>query len=154
MLQVGDSVGAFDAQTSTGQNVSLKGLLGTAFIVYFYPKSFTSGCTIETRRFASLYQDFKELDVEVLGVSSDSLQIQCDFADQMSASFPLVSDPQGKIYKAFGLTSLKIYRLVRRVTFFVDEQGKVELVTSVGMNFHGHPLDMLEYSQSRTPKTP
>lgn len=150
MLKVGDAVGSFDAQTSTGQNVSLEALRGTPFIVYFYPKSFTSGCTIETRRFASLYEDFKELGVEVLGVSSDSVQVQCDFADKMSASFPLVSDPAGKIYKAFGLSSLKMYRLVRRVTFFVDEQGKVEFATSVGINFHGHPMEMLEYAQARS----
>lgn len=149
MLKPGDPVAHFQGEASNGQTIALKSLVGQPFIAYFFPKSFTPGCTIETQRFASLYPEFQELGVEVVGISSDDVETQCDFAQEMSASFPIMADPKGLVYKAFDMPTLKLFRRARRVTFFIDEEGRVEKVFSVGFNFHGHPQDMLDYCKQR-----
>lgn len=152
MLKVGQQVGAFSGRASSGEEISLGGLLGRPFVVYFFPKSFTTGCTIETQRFAQLYPEFEAAGVEVVGVSADELETQCDFAKSTSASFPMMGDPEGQVYEAFGLPTLNVYRRIRRVTFVVDERGTVEQVFSVGLGFGQHPQEVLDYMKARQPK--
>jgi peroxiredoxin Q/BCP len=148
MLSVGDRVGAFEGESSTGERVKLDTLKGKPFVVFFYPKSFTPGCTIETRTFAQLYPKFAELGVELVGISIDKLQTQCDFAEKMGASFPIVADPGGEVAAAFGVKK-RLLPTYKRVTFVIDEQGVVEKVIPVGFGVGKHPEEVLEYLQSR-----
>ncbi len=92
-------------------------------VLYFYPKSFTSGCTIETKEFAHLYPRLQAQGVEVLGVSIDDAPTQKAFAENCHANFPIVADSTKAIARAYGVLGLTGF--AKRVTFFVDPGGTV-----------------------------
>ncbi len=123
MIAQGSAAPDFEAPTSTGQNLRLSGLRGKAVVLYFYPKSFTSGCTIETKEFANLYPRLQAHGVEVLGVSIDDAPTQKAFAEDCHANFPIVADSTKAIARAYGVLGLT--GLAKRVTFFVDPGGTV-----------------------------
>lgn len=150
MLKIGQQVGDFEAQTSSGETIRLEALRGAPFVAYFYPKSFTPGCTIETRNFAQLYPEFRERGVEVVGISADVLETQCKFAEEMGAEFPIVDDSSGGVAGAFGL-SKRLFLGYKRVTFVVDERGEVEQVFKVGLGWANHPREVLDYLDARAP---
>ena len=148
MLNEGEKVGAFEVASSTGDAVSGEGLAGRAYVAFFYPKSFTPGCTIETRNFATSYPDFQDAGVEVLGVSNDKLERQCSFAEKMGASFPILDDTSKAVGAAFGMKP-GLLGTYKRMTFVVDEQGKVEKIYDVGAGVGSHTEEVLEYMTSR-----
>ncbi len=148
MIREGEQVQDFEAQTSRGDTVRLSEMRGKAFVAYFYPKSFTPGCTIETRNFVQLYPEFEDLGVEVLGISADELETQCKFAGELGASFPIVDDSEGGVARSFGL-SKRLFMGYRRVTFVIDEEGRVEKLFKVGFNWSDHPGDVLAYIKER-----
>ncbi|MEM1349205.1 MAG: peroxiredoxin [Myxococcota bacterium] len=149
MLKVGDRVGAFEAESSTGRPIKLDELSGRAFVAFFFPKSFTPGCTLETRNFAGAYPEFQELGVEVVGISADTTSTQCSFADTMGASFPMVGDKSGDVARAFEMRK-GLMPMYKRVTFVIDEQGVVERVFKVGFGIHSHAKEVLDYMRART----
>jgi peroxiredoxin Q/BCP len=148
MLAQGQRVQDFEVKTSKGEVMSLAALRGKPLVVFFYPKAFTGGCTIETRRFAQLYPEFQALGAEVIGVSSDSVETQCSFAEETGASFPFVGDTDGKLGDIFGVKPL-IIPGYKRVTFVIDEQGVVEHVFKGELSFAGHSEDALAYLKAR-----
>jgi len=114
----------FEAEASSGK-VKLSDYKGKLIVVlYFYPKSFTPGCTREIQRFVELYDQFKELSAEVIGVSVDSLSTQKRFAEKYNAKFPIVSDKEKKISEAYQVLNEK-GTSAQRVTFIIDENGKI-----------------------------
>ena len=148
MLAVGDRISSFEGESSTGERIRLDALEGKPFVAFFYPKSFTPGCSIETHTFAKLYPEFQALGVEVIGISTDKIKTQCDFADKTGASFPIVADPGGHVAAAFGVKK-RILPTYKRVTFVIDEQGVVEKVIPVGFGVGRHPEEVLEYLRTR-----
>lgn len=92
-------------------------------ILYFYPKANTSGCTLEARGFTEHYAEFQHAGVAVVGVSVDSVESQKKFAAKCSIPFPLVADHDKAIAKRYGV--LGLLGIAKRVTFFVDADGKV-----------------------------
>jgi peroxiredoxin Q/BCP len=96
-----------------------------AVVLYFYPKDFTLGCTVEACTFRDSYEDFVGLGAEVIGVSEDSLESHDDFAKKHRLPFVLASDPNGAAARAFGVDS-SLFGLVKgRVTFVIDKEGVV-----------------------------
>ena len=93
-------------------------------VVYFYPRSFTTGCTIESKLFRDRYEEIQALGASVVGVSIDSLETQCRFADKYQLSFPVVPDPDGTITRAWGVKRA-LLDAAKRVTFVVDPSGKI-----------------------------
>lgn len=150
MIECGDAVDPFSAKTSTGKDVSLEELRGRAFVAYFYPRSFTPGCTVESRGFAQSYDTFCEHGVEILGVSTDTLEIQCQFAHEVGATFPILDDSGGHVARAFGMGK-RPFMGYKRVTFVVDEQGKIEKIFKVGFDWTHHPTQVLDYMKTRSP---
>ena len=144
----GERVGSFEAPTSRGTSIGSEALRGTPYIAYFYPKSFTSGCTVETQGFATFYSTFQDLGVEVVGVSPDPLETQCRFAAAHGAEFPIVDDTAGEVAAAFGLKRRPIIGGYKRLTFVVDERGVIERVIDVGRGWATHPREMLDYMRS------
>lgn len=129
-VQVGDCAPDFTLPTQTGSTVSLKDFLGKSiFVLYFYPKDNTGGCTKEACSFRDSYEVFKEAGAEVIGVSSDSVASHDKFAQKHRLPFILASDTGGKLRKRYGVpTALGI--LPGRVTYIIDKQGIVRHISS------------------------
>jgi len=113
----------FEADSSKGR-VRLSQLKGKKVILYFYPKSFTPGCTREIQRFVELYEQFVNLGAEILGVSVDSVETQKRFAEKYGAKFPVVSDKDKAISSTYEVLNEK-GSSAQRVTFIIDREGKV-----------------------------
>ena len=112
-------------------------------IVYFYPKDFTRGCTTEAKTFGLSYDKVKNLDAEVIGISSDPADSHSRFASECGVKFPLLSDRDGKVRALYGVkSSLGIFP--GRVTFVIDKQGVVRSVFSSQTNPKWHVSKALE----------
>jgi peroxiredoxin Q/BCP len=125
---VGKKIPAFTVTTTANAKLSSKDLLGTPYVLYFYPKDDTPGCTIEGKDFRDRYRDFEKLGVRILGVSRDSLASHEKFRDKYQLPFELVSDPDEKLCRLFDVIKDKnMYgrkvRGIERSTFLVDADG-------------------------------
>ena len=133
MLEVGMKAPNFTLKDKDGRDVSLSDFLGKKVVVYFYPKDNTPGCTRQACAFAGAYKQFAEKNVEVIGISKDSVASHIKFAEKFSLPFILLSDPELEAIKAYGVwQEKKLYGKVSmgvvRSTFIVDEKGNIESV--------------------------
>lgn len=132
-LEVGQQAPDFSLQDENGQTHSKEGLAGRRFILYFYPKAATPGCTTEACDFRDNLASLTAGGFEVLGVSPDDPEALRAFAADESLTFPLLSDPDAAVAKAYGSYGEKTIgdRTVEgtlRSTFAVDESGTLQLV--------------------------
>jgi len=133
MLTIGMKAPNFTLFDKKGEPVSLSDFLGKKVIVYFYPKDNTPGCTRQACAFASAYEEFKEIDAVVIGISKDSVASHLKFAEKYELPFILLSDPDLQAIESYGVwQEKKLYGKVSmgvvRTTFIIDEQGNVEKV--------------------------
>jgi peroxiredoxin Q/BCP len=129
-LSVGDKAPSFDLPSDSGDNVKLGDYSGKTFVLYFYPKDNTPGCTREAQAFTKLLPKFKKAGVDVLGVSKDSVASHCGFRDKLKLKVPLLSDPELEVHKAYGAFGEKVMygkkvKGVIRSTFLI-EKGKIK----------------------------
>lgn len=113
--------------------VQAKDLAGEAYVLYFYPKASTPGCTTETCDFECALPDFEGLGVRVLGASPDAPARQKKFASKHGISFPLLCDTEQKLASAYGVWQEKklygkTFMGIVRSTFLVDADGKIARV--------------------------
>lgn len=132
-LKPGSKAPAFKLATDDGGEISATALKGTAFVLYFYPKDNTSGCTREAIDFTRLAKEFKALGVTVIGVSKDSVVSHDKFRDKHNLKLVLASDPETKTAQAYGVWVEKtLYGRksmgVERATFLVDGAGKIRAI--------------------------
>ena len=133
MPKEGSMAPNFAAKDANGETVRLKHLRGQKVVLYFYPKDDTPGCTKEACSFRDAFADFKKRDIKVLGVSKDSEASHKKFAAKYKLPFTLLADPDHSIADAYGVYGEKkfmgrTYLGVKRVTFLIDEKGKVRKV--------------------------
>ena len=154
VLEAGSTVPDFDLPGSSQSEPdrdhwSSRDLRGRWLAVYFYPRDFTGGCTIEARGFESLHTDFLQAGAEVIGISADSVDDHESFCESEGLSFPLLSDPDGSVSKAYG-SWMAPYSL--RHTFLIDPDGILrERWVAVRPNGHAREvLDSLTSLQSKT----
>lgn len=131
-LTVGQQAPDFSLQDADGRTYSKEGLAGQRFILYFYPKAATPGCTTEACDFRDNLASLTAGGFAVLGVSPDSPEELQSFAADESLTFPLLSDPDSAVAKAYGSFGEKTIgdRTVEgtlRSTFVVDESGALQL---------------------------
>jgi peroxiredoxin len=122
-LRIGDPAPDFQGQVE-GRNVRLADYRGRYLVIYFYPKAFTPGCTRETLRFRDNYQELRALGADVVGVSSDQPEVQCEFATHTQVQFPLIADRHDLISALYG-AKRKLLPFDKRVTFIVDPEGRI-----------------------------
>ena len=120
----------FTLNDKDGNPVTLSDLFGKKIVLYFYPKDNTPGCTRQACAFSAAYEEFKSKNVEVIGISKDSVASHVKFADKYSLPFILLSDPELEAIKAYGVwQEKKLYGKVSmgvvRTTFIIDETGKI-----------------------------
>jgi peroxiredoxin Q/BCP len=118
-------------------------------VIYFYPKDFTPGCTLQAEEFTENYEKFKENNIEIIGISPDSEESHLKFREKMKIPYMLASDHNNLISKKYGTYGLKKfmgkeYYGVNRSTFLLDKQGKIiKIFQRVKPN--GHSKEVLEY---------
>lgn len=130
-LNIGDKAPNFKAESDTGETFSLSSLKGKPFVLYFYPKDDTSGCTAEACSFTENIKAFDKLGVTVLGVSKDSLEKHAKFRKKYDLKFPLLSDADGAVCEAYETWIEKSmygrkYMGIDRATFLIDADGKIQ----------------------------
>ena len=124
-LGVGDKAPEFTLTDQGGKTVSLKDFRGRKnVVVYFYPKDDTPGCTKEACTFRDQYTAFTDVGAEVFGISGDSAASHKAFAEKYRLPFPLLSDGDGTVRKAFGVPRT-LGLLPGRVTYVIDKQGVI-----------------------------
>jgi peroxiredoxin Q/BCP len=129
LLKEGQIAPPFTTHMVTGETeapVSLADFHGKKVILYFYPKDETSGCTKEACAFRDGYARYTSAGLVVLGCSISSAEEHKDFIRKNSLPFPLLLDPDKKIATAYGAANgIPILGLDRRITYVIDENGKV-----------------------------
>lgn len=122
MITIGAPAPDFEALTTTGNRFRLSELRGKPVVLYFFPKAFTPGCTMEAKQFASASPEFEAHGAQVVGISTDDHQTQCDFAASVGATFPMIADPSGKIARDYDVI-WPLLKLTKRVTYVIDAEG-------------------------------
>jgi len=127
---VGKKAPAFRLQDQSDKTVSSSSLKGKPYVLYFYPKDNTPGCTTESCDFRDAFGNFSKSKVTVLGVSPDSTKSHSGFAAKYELPFTLLSDPEKTLAQAYGVWALKKnygreYWGIVRSTFLVGANGKV-----------------------------
>ena len=125
---IGKKAPAFTASGTGRGEVSSEALSGTPYVLYFYPKDDTPGCTLEGQDFRDRHGDFKRLKMKVFGVSRDSVASHEKFREKYSFPFDLISDPDERLCKQFdvirekNMYGKKVLGVVRS-TFLIDGRG-------------------------------
>jgi peroxiredoxin Q/BCP len=123
-LKAGDQAPDFNLQASDGKTYKLSDFKGKkAVVIAWFPKAFTSGCTIECKSLAANGGKIRKYNVAYFMASVDPLEQNKGFAEQEKADFPLLSDPSKETAKAYGV--LNANGMARRWTFYVDKEGKI-----------------------------
>jgi peroxiredoxin Q/BCP len=142
----------FELPATGNQRFSLSAFKGHPFVLYFYPKDSTPGCTTEGSDFRDLHGEFAKLKVAVFGISRDSLKSHESFKGKMSFPFELLSDADEKACGIFGVMKMKnMYgrqvRGVERSTFVVDREGRI-VKEWRGVKVPGHAQEVLDYARN------
>lgn len=131
---------SFTLPTNTGDGtVSLSDYRGKWVVVYFYPKDFTSGCTLEARKFQQDLPKYQDRNTQILGVSVDSVDSHAEFCDSEGLKFPLLADTDGAVSKAYG-SWMGVMSL--RHTYLVDPDGILRAIFT-GVNPIVHSTEVL-----------
>ena len=145
---VGKKCPNFEGECTNNKTINNKNLLGKNFIIYFYPKDSTPGCTTEGQDFRDNFTNFQKLSTDIIGVSRDSIKSHENFKQKQEFQFELLSDPDEKVCKAFDVMKMKSmygreYMGVDRSTFLVDKKGIVKKVWR-SVKVKGHVAEVLE----------
>ena len=137
----------FDLPGTSETNFSLKNYLGKLVVLYFYPRDSTPGCTNEGIDFTNLYQDFKKKNVEIFGISRDSIKSHEKFKEKYNFPFELLSDSEETACSLFDVIKLKnMYgkqvQGIERSTFLIDTEGKL-INEWRGLKVPGHAEEVL-----------
>jgi peroxiredoxin Q/BCP len=147
MVKEGQLAPDFTLPSSEGGTLSLKALRGKPVVLYFYPRDNTPGCTREACAFSDLLARFRKAGAAVLGVSPDSLPSHQKFRAKHGLAFPLLSDPEKEVAKAYGafgpkvMYGKKVLGIIRS-TFLIDATGRV-LKVFPKVKVDGHAEEVL-----------
>jgi len=126
---VGSVAPEFKLTTNEGKQASLKDFRGKWVVLYFYPKDFTSGCTVEAHNFQRDLAKYKAANAVILGTSIDTAESHKDFCAKEGLSFKLLSDPDAKVSESYGsVMDYKGAKYSARNTFIINPKGKVAQV--------------------------
>jgi thioredoxin-dependent peroxiredoxin len=141
VLKEGDKAPKFSLDSDSGDKISLDDFAGKTLVLYFYPKDDTPGCTREAQAFTSSRRAIEKAGGAVIGVSRDTVASHCRFRDKYTLKWPLVSDPELVLHKAYGawgektMYGKKILGAIRS-TFLVKNGKVVRLWRNVKVDGH------------------
>jgi len=144
-LHVGEPAPKFALSDENGKTVTSDAMAGKRYVLYFYPKDDTPGCTTEACQFQENMTTFQRLGIPVVGVSRDDAASHRAFQEKYSLKFPLLSDPDRRTHDAYGAWGDRPGRGegVIRSTFLVDEAGKIKRAW-YGVKPDGHAQEVLQ----------
>jgi peroxiredoxin Q/BCP len=147
-IAVGKKVPAFSVEATGDSRLASSDLRGGKYVLYFYPRDNTPGCTVEGKDFRDLHDQFRRRKVTILGVSRDTLKSHEGFRKKFDLPFALIADPDEKLCELFGVMQNKnMYgkkvRGIERSTFLVDENGLL-LREWRKVKVPGHAQEVLE----------
>ncbi|MFZ2491988.1 MAG: peroxiredoxin [Thermoanaerobaculia bacterium] len=126
---VGAKAPDFKLTTDQGKTASLADYAGKWVVLYFYPKDFTSGCTLQARNFQRDAAKYAERNAVILGVSVDSADSHKSFCEKEGLGFTLLSDPDAKVSTAYNsVMDFKLTKVSSRNTFLIDPKGNIARV--------------------------
>ena len=148
MISEGKSVPNFKLNDADGNVFSSTDLRRKKYVIYFYPKDFTPGCTIEADEFSKDYKKFQKVGVEIIGISKDDVESHKKFCDKMKIPYILLADIKTTVSKLFGVWGKKKfmgreYMGINRSTFLVNEKGKIFKVFEK-VKAKGHSKEVLQ----------
>ncbi|MBE6528447.1 MAG: peroxiredoxin [Thermoplasmata archaeon] len=151
-METGERFPDFVLQDENGDTFDSKTLEGTRYVIYFYPKDNTSGCTREAIEFSENLESFKALGIPVIGVSKDSVASHRKFIDSKNLTIKLLSDPDHVLLEASGAWGTKMMYGKEttgtiRSTFIVGKDGNIEAVWKK-VKVAGHVENVLEKARS------
>jgi peroxiredoxin Q/BCP len=152
MLKPGSFAPDIDADTSTGGKFRLSAERGHIVVLYFFPRAFTPACTVETQGFRDNYGELHALGVEVVGVSTDPIARSCRFAEKHQVKFPMISDVDRVISKAFGVL-WPLLGIAQRVTFVIDPFGIVRAVFHHEFQVSKHLDEVVKFARDLASRT-
>ena len=129
MPSVGAAAPTFTLVNNEGKQINLNDYKGKWVVLYFYPKDFTSGCTLEAHNFQRDLAKYDAANAVILGVSVDTAESHKEFCAKEGLNFKLLSDPDGKVSEQYGSTmEYNGMKLSARNTFIIDPSGKIAKV--------------------------
>ncbi|HLK04858.1 MAG TPA: peroxiredoxin [Candidatus Acidoferrum sp.] len=125
----GSAAPEFTLTSQEQKSVSLRDYRGKWVVVYFYPKDFTSGCTVEAHNFQRDLAEYEKRNTVIFGISTQDEKTHQAFCTKEGLSFRLLADTKGEVSKQYGsLTNLGVAKLSARHTFLIDPQGTIRKV--------------------------
>ncbi|MFF8840143.1 peroxiredoxin [Streptomyces sp. NPDC015130] len=138
-MNVGDLVEDFTLPDETGAPRSLSGLLDEGPVVlFFYPAAMTPGCTAEACHFRDLAAEFRAVGARPVGISTDGVERQLEFAERHSLGYPLLSDPDGAVRDRFGVKRGFSLAPTKRITFVIGQDRRVREVVRSELRMSVH----------------
>ena len=131
LLNIGDKAPDFTLPDANGESVSLSDFKGKKVILWFFPKASTPGWTIEGQKLRDEFDNFKEKNTVIFGISADSVKSQNNFCKKQSFPFQLLSDKEKVIIRAYDAIGMKKmygreYEGIFRISYLIDENGMIE----------------------------
>jgi len=148
-VELGKKAPDFTLENQDGEKISLSDFKGKNVILYFYPKDMTPGCTTQACDFRDNYEEFKELDTEVIGISPDPIERHQKFIDKHGLPFQLLADTEQEAAKMYDVWKLKKmfgkeFYGIERSTFIFDKEGIVQKEYRK-VRVKGHIADTIEF---------
>jgi peroxiredoxin Q/BCP len=140
--EIGKLAPAFSLKDQNGKLVSLESLRGSNVVVYFYPRAMTPGCTVQACGFRDSIKELKQKNIVVLGISGDPHKSLKKFEERDRLNFPLLSDEDHEVAKAYGSWGMKKFMGrefmgILRQSFFINPEGKlVHIISKVETKTH------------------
>ncbi len=126
MPAVGSNAPTFNLTTNEGKQASLGDFKGKWVVLYFYPKDFTGGCTLEAHNFQRDLAKYDAANAVILGVSVDTAESHKSFCAKEGRNFKVLSDSDAKVSEQYGsVMEYNGMKLSARNTFIIDPQGKI-----------------------------
>lgn len=144
-LNVGSMAPAFTAQTGAGDTVRSTDFAGQRNVVlFFYPKDFTTGCTSQACSFRDRFEELRALNAVLFGVSGDGETSHRRFAETYRLPFPLISDTDRSLARAYGVLRLGgLIPIPKRVTYVIDRKGIIRLAAHHELSMERHVEDVV-----------
>lgn len=115
----------FTLKSTNGINFTLSDYKGKYIVLYFYPKDFTPGCTKEACEFRDHFEVFKNINIPIFGISTDSIETHLKFIESYHLPFDLLADTEGEVstlYKA----KFPFLNITKRITYLIGPTGSIE----------------------------
>ena len=148
MLKLGDKAPDFILKNTEGDNISLSDFNGKKVILWFYPKASTPGWTVQGQGFRDEFQNFKDNNIDIIGVSADSIKKNKNFKEKQNFQYILLSDEDKNMIKEYGAWVKKNmygreYMGIARISYLINEDGIIDYIFDK-VKTKTHACDVLE----------